>query len=116
MRASALGRAVTALLDNAVRHASHAVSLTLIRQHERVLLDVTDDGPGVDPTLAPRLFDRFATARTDDTARPRRYGLGLALVAEIVAAHRGQVQLLNPGPETTPGKQGPTLRITLPPC
>jgi signal transduction histidine kinase len=111
---TALARAVTALLDNAVRHASHAVSLTLVHQHQRVLLDVTDDGPGIDPTLAPRLFDRFTTARTDNTTRPRRYGLGLALVAEIVAAHGGQVQLLNPGPAATPARQGATLRITLP--
>jgi signal transduction histidine kinase len=111
---AALSRAVTALLDNAIRHASHAVSLTLTHRQQRVLLDVTDDGPGIDSTLAPRLFNRFATAHTDNTAGPRRYGLGLALVAEIVAAHGGQVQLLTPEFETTPAQQGATLRITLP--
>ena len=114
---AALGRAVTALLDNAIRHASRAVSVTLTRRHQQVWLDVSDDGPGIDPVLVPGLFARFATTESghpERTAHPRRYGLGLALVAEIVAAHAGQVQLLAPGDDAFAGGRGATLRIRLP--
>ena len=104
--AVALHRALTALVDNALRHARSSVSVVARRERDRAVIAVTDDGPGVDAQLAPRLFDRFATGTADAGQGPRRYGLGLALVAEIAAAHRGDVALGAP--------PGTTLRISLP--
>ena len=104
--AVALHRAVTALVDNALRHARSTVSVAARRVRDHVVVAVTDDGPGIDPQLAPRLFDRFATGPSVVEPGQRRYGLGLALVAEIAAAHRGDVDV---GPPP-----GTTLRITLP--
>nr|WP_239028514.1 HAMP domain-containing sensor histidine kinase [Pseudonocardia acidicola] len=104
----ALRRALTALVDNAVRHARHEVGVTLAVRDGHALIDVTDDGPGIDPALAPRLFERFVSGRARATDGQRRYGLGLALVSEIAAAHGGGVTVLDrPGP-------GAALRITLP--
>jgi signal transduction histidine kinase len=105
--AVALRRALTALLDNAVRHADRTVVVRVAGTAREAVLDVTDDGPGIDPALAGRLFDRFAT--TAPRAGARRYGLGLALVAEIVAAHAGRVELL----DARTGA-GTTVRVTLP--
>jgi signal transduction histidine kinase len=104
--AVALRRALTALVDNALRHARSAVSVTVGRSRERAVAAVTDDGPGVDPQLLPRLFDRFATGAPSAPTGRRRYGLGLALVAEIAAAHHGDVSVSGP--------PGTTLRISLP--
>jgi two-component system, OmpR family, sensor kinase len=104
--AVALRRAVTALVDNALRHASSSVSVVAERERDHAVVAVTDDGPGVDRDLVPRLFDRFATGAPTHGRGPRRYGLGLALVAEIAAAHHGDVTLDAP--------PGTTLRITLP--
>ncbi len=104
--AVALHRAVTALVDNALRHARSTVSVAARRVRDHVVVAVTDDGPGIDPQLAPRLFDRFATGPSVGEPGQRRYGLGLALVAEIAAAHRGDVAV---GPPP-----GTTLRITFP--
>ena len=104
--AVALHRALTALVDNALRHARSSVSVVARRERDRAVIAVTDDGPGVDAQLAARLFDRFATGIADAGQGPRRYGLGLALVAEIAAAHRGDVALGAP--------PGTTLRISLP--
>jgi signal transduction histidine kinase len=104
--AVALQRALTALVDNALRHARSEVSVTVRRSRERAVAAVADDGPGVDPLLRPRLFDRFAVGATDPEKGRRRYGLGLALVAEIAAAHRGEVSVSGP--------PGTTLRIDLP--
>ena len=104
-----LHRALIALIDNALRHARSMVSISVTG--DRVaLVDVADDGPGVDPALTPRLFTRFASGPpTAPQAGQRRYGLGLSLVAEIAAAHGGRVALLDHG---STGRT--VLRITLP--
>jgi signal transduction histidine kinase len=106
---AALHRAVTALVDNAVRHAGHTVTVSVRGSDRSALIDVVDDGPGIAPDLAPHMFDRFTTGRPVATpVRRRRYGLGLALVNEIAAAHGGRVELLE---HATPGA---AMRITLP--
>jgi len=55
-----------------------------------VLLRVADDGPGIPPELAPRLFEPFVTGR------PGGSGLGLAIVQRAVLAHRGVVLVESP--------------------
>jgi signal transduction histidine kinase len=54
------------------------------------LLEVGDNGAGFDQAVAERLFDRFA--RGAGGAGRRRFGLGLALVREVVSAHGGRVE------------------------
>lgn len=104
----ALRRAVTALVDNAVRHAEHEVTVAVHAHNGHVLVDVSDDGPGIDPELAPRLFGRFVSGRPGPSQGRRRYGLGLALVSEIASAHGGRVELLERS------EPGAALRIQLP--
>jgi two-component system, OmpR family, sensor kinase len=73
-----------------------------------VVLEVTDQGPGLTSEQAEHAFERFYRA---DQARARTTGgagLGLAIVAALVSAHDGTVGL-----DTEPGK-GATFRITLP--
>jgi two-component system OmpR family sensor kinase len=73
------------------------------------VLEVSDDGPGVPPKHAPRVFERLYRA---DSSRSRSTGggsgLGLAIVAAIVQAHGGRVDLRG-----TPGG-GATFRVILP--
>jgi signal transduction histidine kinase len=104
----ALRRAVTALLDNAVRHAGAEVAVTLAGHGTEVFAEVADDGPGVDPEMAPRLLERFASGRAVPGERRRRYGLGLALVSDIAAIHAGRVELRDTG------GTGATFRLRLP--
>ena len=89
-----LRRVVDALVDNAVGHtpAGGAVLVEVIRDTDCVVLRVSDDGPGIDPSVVPRLFERFAHAPgpADGPSRAS-FGLGLALVREVVEAHRGTV-------------------------
>ena len=61
----------------------------------RLVLTVTDNGPGISPDLLPELFERFTRA---DTSRSHAInasstGLGLAIVDAVVAAHQGSVQV-----------------------
>ncbi|GAA4544959.1 sensor histidine kinase [Amycolatopsis samaneae] len=103
-----LRRAVGALLDNAIRHAAGEVVATETTQGNRIVLTVADDGPGIDPAVLPRLFERFVSGERRHTGTgPRRYGLGLALVAEVVARHGGTVSAHNEN-------DGAVFRVTLP--
>lgn len=104
----ALRRAVTALTDNALQHARHTVSVTVSVREDAAVLEVADDGPGIDPDIAARLFERFTSTGHTRPDGTRSYGLGLALVSEIAARHNGQVTVDN-----RPGS-GATLRLTLP--
>jgi signal transduction histidine kinase len=106
---AALRRAVTALLDNAIRHASSEVRVSTSSTGGDVAVDVADDGPGVAAEMAATLFTRFATSRDDDDPGVRRrYGLGLALVSDIAARHGGSVSVVDDG------RPGATMRIRLP--
>ncbi|HEX5118376.1 MAG TPA: HAMP domain-containing sensor histidine kinase [Pseudonocardiaceae bacterium] len=106
---AALRRAVTALVDNAIRHAHSQVRVTTTAAADAVCVDVVDDGPGIAPDMASTLFDRFATSPSDGLAgTTRRYGIGLALVSEIAARHGGSVSVV----ET--GGPGAALRLRIP--
>ncbi|MCW3843101.1 HAMP domain-containing histidine kinase [Micromonospora yasonensis] len=89
---AALRRALTALVDNAVGHvpAGGHVTVTVDRRDGRVAVEVADDGVGLDPAEADRLFDRFAHGTS---GAGRRFGLGLALVQHVATAHRGSVEV-----------------------
>jgi signal transduction histidine kinase len=87
----ALGRAVQNLLDNAVRHATSRVEVSVGSDGGLAVLAVTDDGPGIPPGDRERVFERFT--RLDDS-RSREHGgagLGLAIAREIVRAHGGEL-------------------------
>ncbi|MGH1550052.1 sensor histidine kinase [Leifsonia poae] len=92
-----LRRMVVALLDNALDHAVSRVLLSVTVSRDRVELTVQDDGPGFTAGMENRAFERFATARDAQPAgdRTRHYGLGLALVSEVVSRHGGTVTTAN---------------------
>ncbi|WP_242889731.1 sensor histidine kinase [Actinomadura litoris] len=80
----ALRRVVTALLDNAVRHAEENVRVMVARGPSGLVeLTVQDDGAGLDPRDAGRYLTRFTGAHAEG------FGLGLALAREVVDAHDG---------------------------
>lgn len=90
--AALIGRALDNLLDNAVRVSPEGgtVRVRVARAGDGVVLEVADDGPGVDPAYRGRLFERFFRA---DPARATSggAGLGLAIVKGIAEAHGGAV-------------------------
>ena len=88
-----LQRMLTNLLDNAAQHTPQGTTVRVALESCRngISLAVTDDGPGVNEKEAPELFNRFA--RGDRSRSTPGYGLGLAMVAAIVAAHSGKVTI-----------------------
>jgi signal transduction histidine kinase len=109
--ASALRRAITSLIDNALAHEHRGgtIAVVLRRHNDDVLIDVRDDGVGIDPGAMETLFNRFSRGKTHTAAGDRpRYGIGLALVREIAQAHRGHITVAQ-----TPGG-GATFTLTIP--
>ena len=88
-----LRRALTNLVDNAVRHARASVEIEAAATADGVLVAVRDDGAGIPVRERERVFERFTRL---DEARDRDEGgsgLGLAIVRELVRAHGGEVRL-----------------------
>ena len=106
--ADALRRMLRNVGENAVRHASSRVDVTLVERGEEVVLTIDDDGPGIPATERARVLQRFV--RLDD-ARSRDEGgsgLGFSIVDEVVRAHGGSMSI-----EQSP-LGGARIVITLP--
>lgn len=106
-------RAANALIDNAVTHARSRVDVRLSASPGAVDLEVADDGPGIDAGTLPTIFDRFASQRVPEGepgSGRRHYGLGLALVSDVAARHRGTVSV----EPRTDGGTGAMFRLRFP--
>jgi len=95
------------LVGNAIKFTPEKGSVTLkaAANGDRVLVQVTDTGPGIRPSDIPHLFDNFWQARRNDH---RGVGLGLAIAKGVVEAHGGKIWA-----ESTEGA-GSTFSFTLP--
>lgn len=98
------------LLRNARVHTppGTVVTTSLRTRGGDAFLEVVDDGPGIDPGMTDRLFDRFTRG---DRARSREAGstgLGLSIVHAIVAAHRGEITV-----RSRPGETVFSVRVPL---
>jgi signal transduction histidine kinase len=104
-----LRRALSNLVDNAVRHAGSKVVLEVHAAGGGAVLTVVDDGPGIPAEERDRVFERFA--RLDD-ARDRDAGgtgLGLAIVKELLRRSDSSISL-----QDTPNGPGLTATLHLP--
>jgi two-component system osmolarity sensor histidine kinase EnvZ len=86
LRANAVRRAITNLVDNARRHA-HRVALAALPQGRMVFVTVDDDGPGIPPERRESVFRPFESGAAGGT------GLGLTIAPDNVRAHGGEIVL-----------------------
>jgi two-component system osmolarity sensor histidine kinase EnvZ len=89
----ALRRAITNLVDNALRYAGEPVEIEARMDSGRVVVEVLDRGPGIPEAEAERLKQPFTRL---DPARSGRggAGLGLAIVERVARAHGGRLELV----------------------
>ncbi len=107
---SLLEHAIANLVDNAVKYTGEGghIAIEVCLKGNMAILNVTDDGIGIEKRHQKRIFERFYRV---DRARSRELGgtgLGLSIVKHIVTSHGGSVSV-----ESQPG-QGSTFTIILP--
>jgi len=84
-------RLISNLLDNALKHVTDGGRIELVVR-EGPVVEVRDDGPGIEPELRPLVFDRFRTgAKSEDGVS---HGLGLALAQAIALRHDMKIGLV----------------------
>jgi signal transduction histidine kinase len=89
---------VVQIVTNLVQNAQQAIGdrpggrvrVRLRREQDKLVLSVSDNGPGVAPEMRGRLFEPYATTKTEGT------GLGLAIVERIVLEHGGEITFDDP--------------------
>ena len=106
-----LRQVVDNLLVNAVVHTPEgaAIDVGVTEEGGWAVLTVHDEGPGIAPADAARIFEPFYRSDPSRARASGGAGLGLAIVAAIVAAHGGTVRAL-PGPGATFEVRLPTSR------
>jgi two-component system osmolarity sensor histidine kinase EnvZ len=88
----AVRRAVSNLIDNALRHGAEPIEVELKKNLANIIVEVRDRGPGIPPEETERLkrpFTRLDSAR----GGPAGAGLGLAIVERVAHAHGGKLEL-----------------------
>jgi two-component system OmpR family sensor kinase len=105
-----LRQVVANLVGNALVHSSPdaAVRVRARLDGTDAVLEVTDEGPGMDAEVAQQAFERFYRADPSRSRHQGGSGLGLSIVDAISVAHGGRAEL-----RTAPG-EGTTVRIVLP--
>lgn len=102
-----LNRVLTNLLRNAIQALEGQIGedgdlpdgrvvISSWREGAVVVIEVRDNGPGIPERVRPKLFEAFQSA-----AKPGGVGLGLAIAAELIRAHGGDIRLQGTGPEGT---------------
>jgi two-component system OmpR family sensor kinase len=106
-----IGNLVTNALTHTPRETPVTVRLATTSAGDGrawALIGVSDEGPGLEAAEAARVFERFYRADKSRTRAQGGSGLGLSIVAALVAAHGGQVDVV-----TAPG-EGATFTVRLP--
>ncbi|MDB5551780.1 MAG: Sensor for high-affinity potassium transport system [Rhizobium sp.] len=98
------------LIDNAAKYAPEdtAIRIEARRQGQSVVLEITDEGPGIPHEDLERVFDSFYRVRKGDTVRAGT-GLGLSISRGFTEAMGGRIEAGN-----RPGGHGAVFTITLP--
>jgi|GEM_PF-421570 len=106
-----LVQAVLNLLNNAAKYtpAGGHVGVRAERRGRTVLLHVTDDGQGIEPELAPHLFDLFVQGPRGLARSEGGLGLGLAIARSVAEMHGGTIRARSAG-----HGEGSTFTIELP--
>lgn len=107
--ASAIQQLVANLLDNAIKYTPTEGSISIrIPEVDPPVLEVDDNGIGIEPRKQERIFERFYRVDEGRSREEGGTGLGLSIVKHVALSHGGSISL-----DSTPGR-GTTFRIEFP--
>ena len=87
---------LTNIIDNSIRYGNREdgkTKITLFDMDENILLEITDNGIGMDTADLSRVFERFYRTDRGRNATKKGKGLGLAIVKHIVEAHQQTINV-----------------------
>jgi signal transduction histidine kinase len=89
----ALRQVLLNLLDNAVKFGpkGQRIDVCVACQNDEVTISVTDEGPGIPESERRNVFEPFTQVASTQSRTTTGAGIGLAVVADLVAAHNGRV-------------------------
>lgn len=96
-----LERALAALVDNAIKFSPHGgqVKVSVREGDSAIVVDVSDNGIGIEKERLPRIFDRFYHLEQSGDHLFNGIGLGLAITQQVIKQHNGRLTV-----ESEPGK------------
>lgn len=91
--AQRINRVLNNLIENAIRHTPQngTIRVTADRSNKGVIVEVSDNGEGIDPGDLPYLFDKFYRGEKTRRTAMKGTGLGLAISKGIIDAHGGEI-------------------------
>jgi len=106
-----LDQIIANLVVNAVKYTprGRTIRVGVKRDREEAVLVVADNGAGIEPELAPRVFDLFVQGRRDLDRSEGGLGIGLTLVRRLTELHGGSASVRSDGPD-----KGSEFTIRLP--
>lgn len=85
-----LGRALENLILNAIKYTETEVSIKCEQEGNKIIVSVKDNGPGIPEKDLERVFEPFVRLDESRSRESGGYGLGLAIVSQIMSSHRGE--------------------------
>lgn len=92
-RPRSLLRAVTNIVDNAVKHGNSVTVALAASAANGIEIAVTDDGPGIPEPLREKVFEPFFKADTARSSSNKGFGLGLSIARDIIKRHGGGIEM-----------------------
>lgn len=89
-----LKRVIMNIIGNSVKYLDKTkgqIGFSIIDKSEKVMIQISDNGPGIDPEALPFIFDRFYRADKSRSTLTGGSGLGLAIAKQIIKEHRGEI-------------------------
>ncbi len=101
---------ISNLISNAVKYSPKdtTIRVSCTDNENEIIVSVSDEGIGIEPSDAAKIFDRYYRVESNDTRHISGFGIGLYLSAEIIERHGGKIWL-----ESEPLK-GSTFYFSLP--
>jgi signal transduction histidine kinase len=97
------------LIANSIKFSTKDPNIEIVAREklDRVTIQLSDNGVGIEPQAVPRIFQKFYRAESQAAKRPG-LGIGLYLVRKLVELHHGDIQV------TSELNKGTTFRLTFP--
>ncbi len=106
-----ISKALKIIVDNSIRYtlAPGEIRITASEQESAAVVEIKDNGKGIEPEFLPRIFERFLQSERAMTRTYNGLGLGLTIAKAIIDLHGGEIEVFSAGKD-----QGSLTRVRLP--